>query len=153
MSGKELIAGLRERFPDKVRDIFEKSKTRIYATVDPGDIREVVVFLFKGLGLRFNIASAVDAFDAYEILYHFAEDSSGVELSVRVFLKDKNDPHIDSITTIIKGAEWIEREMHELFGIEFDGHPNMKPLLLADDWPKGVYPLRKEYKVEQRDDR
>ncbi len=55
---------------------------------------------------------------------------------------------IDSITPIMKGAEWIEREIHELFGVDFKNHPNLKPLLLPDDWPKGLYPLRRDYKEE-----
>jgi formate hydrogenlyase subunit 5 len=43
-------------------------------------------------------------------------------------------------------AEWIEREIQDLLGIRFDGHPNPKRLILADDWPEGVYPLRKDFK-------
>jgi len=149
----QIIERLKGRFAGAVRDVFEKSPRRAYLTVEPKDIREVAGFIFRDLGCRFNIASAVDLFDSFEILYHFTRDDSASVVSVRVFLRDKNDPHIDSITPLIKGAEWIEREIRELFGIEFDGHPNMKPLLLADDWPKGVYPLRKDFKVEQRDDR
>jgi len=57
---------------------------------------------------------------------------------------DRKDPHVKSIAPIMKGAEWIEREIHELFGVEFDGHLNMKPLLLPDGWPKDKYPLRRD---------
>ena len=153
MSAKKIIESLKNKFGERVKDVFEKSGKRIYATIEPKDIKEVAVYIFKEMGLRFNIASAVDSFDCFEILYHFADDPSGVILSVRVFLKDKSDPHIDSLTPSLKCVEWIEREMHELFGIEFDGHPNMKPLLLSDDWPKDSYPLRKDFKVEKRDDR
>jgi len=46
-------------------------------------------------------------------------------------------------TAFTDGALWIEREMHELLGVNFPGHPNLKKLLLPDDWPDGVYPLRK----------
>ncbi len=153
MTSNELIGNLKGRFGPRIKDVFEKSKKRAYITIEPQDIREVSGYIFRDLGCRFNIATAVDAFDCFEILYHFSKDDSGVVVSVRIMLKDKSDPHVDSITPIMKGAEWIEREMHELFGIEFDGHPNMKPLLLADDWPQGVYPLRKDFKVEKRDDR
>ena len=62
----------------------------------------------------------------------------------------KNDCEVESLLPIMKGAEWIEREMHELFGIEFRNHPNMKPLLLPDDWPKDKYPLRKDYKLSTK---
>jgi len=153
MTAHELIENLRSKFGASVKDIFEKSKKRLYVTIEPNDITGFAHFLFRDMGCRFNIATAVDSFDCFEILYHFSRDDSGIVITIRAKLKDKNDPHIDSITPIIKGAEWIEREMHELFGIEFDGHPNMKPLLLADDWPEGVYPLRKDFVPEQRDDR
>jgi len=44
----------------------------------------------------------------------------------------------------MKCAEWIEREIHEMFGVNFKGHPNLKHLLLKDDWPEGNYPLRRD---------
>ncbi|MCK9615713.1 MAG: NADH-quinone oxidoreductase subunit C, partial [Candidatus Omnitrophica bacterium] len=47
-----------------------------------------------------------------------------------------------------KSSDWVEREIHELLGINFKGHPNLKHLLLDDDWPKDSYPLRKDYKNE-----
>jgi len=110
-------------------------------------------FLFKELSLRFNIATAVDDHNGFEILYHFSYDPSGVIVSVRAILNDKENPRIDTITTVTRSAWWIEREMHELFGIEFDGNLDMRPLLLPDDWPKGVYPLRKTFVVPKRDSR
>ena len=61
---------------------------------------------------------------------------------------DKEDLRIDSLTPIMKGAEWIEREIHELFGVEFKGHPRLIKLLLPDDWPDNLYPLRRDYKEE-----
>jgi NADH-quinone oxidoreductase subunit C len=58
-------------------------------------------------------------------------------------IADKKNPRIDSITPLFPGADWIEREMWEMLGIEFTGHPDMKKLLLCDDWPQGNYPLRR----------
>ena len=80
--------------------------------------------------------------DYFEILYHFSNDPAGEIYSVRVLLEDKLKPEIQSITPIFPGAEWIEREIWEMFGINFPGHLNLKRLLLADDWPQGEYPLR-----------
>ena len=102
-------------------------------------------YIFSESGARFNIASAVDTPEGIEILYHFTFDKLNLLISIKTLL-DKDDPHIQSLTAIMKGAEWIEREIHELFGVEFDGHPNPKPLLLPDDWPKGKCPLRRDYK-------
>lgn len=120
----------------------EKNPRRVYFTVRKEDIVETVKFLFKVMGLRFSIATATDMPKAFEILYHFSCDKTGAFYSVRVFIEDKEHPEIDSITPIFCGAEWIEREMWEMLGINFKGHPNLKRLLLADDWPEGEFPLR-----------
>ena len=80
-----------------------------------------------------------------EILYHFTIEEINLLISLRVKLP-KEKLAIDSLATTIKGANWIEREIHELLGIEFRGHPDLRRLLLSDDWPKGVHPLRRDYK-------
>jgi NADH:ubiquinone oxidoreductase subunit C len=142
-----------ERFGDRILKTEERSPRRLYIDIYPKDIVDVTRFLLKELELRFNIASGVDDFDGIEILYHFACDQSGVILTVRAILKDKDAPRIDTITTVTRAAWWIEREIHELFGVEFDGNQDLRPLLLPDDWPKGVYPLRKNFVVPKRDSR
>ncbi len=149
----EILKKLQDRFGPKVLKVYRKNDKRAYIDICPKDIVEVTRYVFKDLGLRFNIASAVDDFNALEILYHFADDASGYVISLRAMLKDKEDPHIDTITTVTKSAWWIEREMHELFGIHFDGNQDLRPLLLPDDWPQGVYPLRKNFVPPKRDSR
>ena len=133
---------IKERLGTKIKAWHEHSARRIYFTIDKSDIVETVKFLFRDLGMRFSTASGSQTPDAFEILYHFSNDSSGEIYSVRVFIEDKVNPEVDSITPLFEGAEWIEREIWELVGIKFKGHPNLKRLLLADDWPDGVYPLR-----------
>jgi NADH-quinone oxidoreductase subunit C len=56
---------------------------------------------------------------------------------------------ITTLTDLAPGASLYEREIHDLFGVIFEGHPNLAPLLLPDNWPKNVHPLRKEWTVEQ----
>ncbi|MFA4889878.1 MAG: NADH-quinone oxidoreductase subunit C [Candidatus Omnitrophota bacterium] len=141
MNVKEAI---KERLGNKIIDWEEISSRRIYFTVDKKDIVETVLLLFKELGLRFSIASGSDTPEALEILYHFSLDKTGEFFSVRTFINDKKNPQIDSISPIFPGAEWIEREIWEMLGIKFIGHPNLKRLLLAEDWPEGNYPLRQE---------
>jgi NADH-quinone oxidoreductase subunit C len=58
---------------------------------------------------------------------------------------EKATPTIPSIAGIIKGANWIEREIAEMLGIEFQGHPRPERLLLGEQWPAGVHPLRRDY--------
>jgi Ni,Fe-hydrogenase III component G len=112
--------------------------------VDKKDIREVAKVLFKDLGLRFAIATGTDTPDGLEILYHFSFDKTGQMISARTLIEDKKNPEIDSLTVLSPAFEWIEREIWEMLGINFLGHPNLKRLLLADDWPEGKYPLRQK---------
>ncbi len=149
----DVLNGLGNKFGSKILKTDKKNAKRAYVDIYPKDIIEVTRYLFKELGLRFNIASAVDDFDCIEILYHFSLDRAGFVVTMRAILKDKESPHIDSITSVTRSAWWIEREIHELFGIEFDGNSDLRPLLLPDDWPKGVYPLRKNFVVPKRDSR
>lgn len=153
MTIDEALKGISEKFGSKILNINKRSNKRAYVDIYPKDIAEFVRHIFKDLAFRFDTASGVDDFDALEILYHFSHDASGITISLRAILKDKSDPHIDTITHITKSAWWIERELHELFGIEFNGNSDLRPLLLPDDWPQGVYPLRKDFIPPKRDSR
>jgi len=135
---------IKERLPDTILEWYEHSPRRVYISIKPQDLRRVAHFLFKDLGLRFTIASGQDTPKGIEILYHFSYDKAGEIFSLRVLIENKKNPEIDSLTPVFPAAEWIEREMWELLGINFIGHPNLKRLLLSDEWPQGKYPLRHE---------
>jgi len=138
---------IREELGQKIIEWKEHSSKRIYFTIDKKDIYKTAQFLFKTLGLRFAIASGIDTPKGFEILYHFSFDKTGEFYTARVLIEDKKNPEIDSITPIFPGAEWIEREIWEMLGIRFIGHPNLKRLLLSEDWPEGEFPLRQDYKL------
>ena len=134
-------------FGNRIKDVFEKSYKRVYIEIDSKDIIDFAKFIFNELGARFNTASCTDMHEGFEILYHFTIEEAILIISLRTTL-DKDSPEIDSLTSIMKGAEWIEREIHELFGVEFKGHSRLIKLLLPDDWPENLYPLRRDYKEE-----
>lgn len=136
------IEQIKQKFGSRIKKFEEKNPRRFYIDILPADIATAATILFKDFGLRFIIATGTDRRDGIEILYHFSEDKTGKIVSVRVLIADKKNPEIDTISGVIKGAEWIEREMWELLGINFKGHPNLKHLLLRDDWPEENYPLR-----------
>ena len=140
---EEILARIRDEFSKKILKVFEKSPRRIYVDFDAKDIPEVASFLFREMGGRLATATGIDTRKNIEILYHFSFDSLGTIISLRTLI-DRNNPEIESVTPIIKGAEWIEREIHELLGVNFRNHPNLKRLLLFEDWPEGKYPLRRE---------
>ena len=147
MTKDEILKRIKDKFGGRIKKFFEKSRKRIYIDIDQKDITAFAEFIFKELEARFSTATCVDMPKGMEILYHFGFDEAGIVVSLRAYL-DKNNPEIESITPIMKGAEWIEREIHELFGVEFKNHPNLKRLLLPDGWPEGLYPLRRDYKDE-----
>jgi Ni,Fe-hydrogenase III component G len=61
----------------------------------------------------------------------------------------KKNPNVPTITDLILGAVLYEREVHDMVGVTFEGHPDLSPLILPEGWPEGVYPLRKEEKFEE----
>ncbi len=129
---------------DKLAGIERKAENRVYLPCEAAGVYEVCRFLFSDLGLRFVISTGIDAQDCFEVLHHFSDDESGCLVTVKAFVRNREAPELDSITPLIPGAEWIEREMHDLLGIRFTNHPNLQRLILHDDWPAGTYPLRKE---------
>ena len=145
MNREELLNSIKSKFKKSIKDYIDKSDKRVYIEINPKNIIEVVKYLFVDLEARFNTASGTDTRFHIEILYHFTIERLNLLISIRVKL-DRDKPKIDSITSVIKGSAWIEREMHELIGIDFIGHPNLERLLLAEDWPEGVCPLRADYK-------
>ena len=141
---EEVLKDLGERFKSDIIDVIDKSPTRVYVEIKPEALVTVSNYIFKDLKARFNIASGTDARSHMEILYHFTIEDINLIVSLRVKL-DKKKLEIKSLAPSFKAANWIEREMNELLGINFKGHPDMRRLLLPDEWPEGVYPLRADY--------
>ena len=149
-----IIAEIKARFGEQV-EIFEKSSTRVYVRVAKKDAKALVRFLLLDLGARFSIASGVDTRPGIEILYHMAFDQLGLIVSVRT-LVEKPELIMETFTDFMPAADWIEREIHEMLGVDFVGHPHLERFLLPDDWPEGVYPYRKksfesEKEVQERE--
>ncbi|HID95258.1 MAG TPA: NADH-quinone oxidoreductase subunit C [Candidatus Latescibacteria bacterium] len=120
---------------------WQETQRRVYFDVQKEDVPRVVGYIFNDLGARFIIVTGMDTPRGIEMLYHFGLDHLGKVVSVRTFI-DGDRPEIESVTPIIKGAGWIEREIHDILGVNFLHHPNLKRLITADDWPEDKYPLR-----------
>jgi NADH-quinone oxidoreductase subunit C len=120
---------------------------RIFVKVKPGAHKKAVQYMKDNWGLyHLSTITGVDLGDNLEVIFHFFAKNVAVNLRAEV---PRNKPRIDTITDLIPGSNLYEREVHDLFGIEFKGHPNLEKLELSDDWPKGVYPLRKDWKPEE----
>jgi NADH-quinone oxidoreductase subunit C len=92
--------------------------------------------------------TAVDWFPAiprFQISYHIVSHSHKERIRLRVLI-DESAASVDSITPVWPSADYYEREVFDLFGVRFDGHPNMRRIMMPDDW--SGHPLRKDYPVE-----
>jgi Ni,Fe-hydrogenase III component G len=146
MAIDDIISKISSSLGDSVLDVKRKSERKVYVRIVPGAVREASRLVFKDLGARFQIATGVDTRPGIEVMYHWALDRDGCVVTVRTLLEHDN-PVVDSIAELCPAAEWIEREMWELLGIDFNEHPDLRHLLLDDDWPEGDYPLRRNHGV------
>ncbi|PJB28673.1 hypothetical protein CO111_00985 [Candidatus Desantisbacteria bacterium CG_4_9_14_3_um_filter_50_7] len=142
---ENIIKKVKDGLGGKIKNWEEKNPGRIYITIDKENIRETAHFIFEDCKARFIILTGIDTPLGYENLYHFDFDSIGTVVTVKTLIP-KSAPEIESIATIIPGANFIEREVYDMLGIKFIGHPDPRRLLLSDDWPEGVHPLRRDFK-------
>ena len=140
-----VIENLRKSFDTEVLKVTKKSERRATVSVKPESIVRIAEYLYKTAGLRFIIASALHTKRGFEINYHFSLDSTGLVLNIHVIINREN-PQIESLSNLFNASNWIEREIHELFGIDFLNHPNQEKLISEGNWAEGVYPYRKEFK-------
>lgn len=145
MTREEALSQIRTALGERLLHLEEKSAKRAFVTVSPEDVPEITRLMLEDLQARFQIATGTDTPSTIEVLYHWALDPIGFVITVRTQL-DREEPEIESIAPICRAAEWIEREMWELLGIRFRNHPDMRHLLLSEDWPDGQYPLRRDYR-------
>ncbi len=140
-----VIDELLNTFSKEILDKEVRNDRRITLYINPSALLPMSEYLFRKLGYRFIIASALHTKRGFEIYYHFSLDSTGLILNLHVTL-DQVKPEIESLSNMFEASNWIEREMHELFGINFLNHPNLEQLLSEGNWATGEYPYRKKFK-------
>lgn len=141
------ITGIAQALEARLLSSEQRSQDRAFVEVAPESVPEISGVLFNALGARLQTASGVDTPAGIEVLYHWALDGEGCVISVRTLL-ERGNPEIESITSVCPAAEWIERELWELLGVQVRNHPDLRHLLLRDDWPNGRYPLRRDFDAE-----
>ncbi len=115
-------------------------------TVAPGELPDAATFLDTGLDARFVISAGTDLRhigSGFRVDHIFSQDARKTWIVLRAYA-DSDDPAVASITPLVPAAAWAEREFQDLLGIRADGHPDPRRLVLADDWPAGVHPLRRD---------
>lgn len=128
---------------------FDREEMTIY--VDRASIREACALLRDDAECAFNFLSDVTCVDWYpseprfEVVYHLLSISKKERVRLKVRL-DGGSPVVESLTSVWPGANYFEREVFDLFGIRFTGHPYLRRILMPEDWEG--HPLRKDYPVE-----
>jgi NADH-quinone oxidoreductase subunit C len=116
--------------------------------VAPAKIVSVCGFLkYDQKFVRLSSVTAVDRYPAeprFEVVYHLHSIERNERLRVKARITGA-EPQIESVTSVWRGADWYEREVFDLFGIRFTGHPDLRRIMMPDDWQG--HPLRKDYPI------
>jgi F420H2 dehydrogenase subunit C len=146
MDAKSIIDSLVNKFQDSLVDAKVDSDIRVSAYLEPEKIVEVCQYMKDELLFdHLSSETAVDYPKRNEIVvvYHIGSYDHSVLMTIKVKLP-RDAPEIESIVPVYWNANWYERETYELFGVKFNNHPDLKPLVLPDEL-MGDWPLRKDY--------
>jgi|SRR5215831_15434507 len=164
MTFAEIIAILEQQFAAKIKS---KSPDAIdpFVVIEPADLIEVCRFLRDDRRLKFELLNCISGVDYLEpdpkkaakagfephveVVYHLSSFTHRHRLVLKLILPRWKDnkpgelPEVPSVTSIWRAADWHEREVYDLSGVWFSGHPELRRILLSEDWVG--YPLRKDY--------
>jgi NADH-quinone oxidoreductase subunit C len=151
MEAPEIFAWLEKQFPGKVSD-FKGDVPEPYCLVNGPAIVDVCRFLRDDAGLKFEVLSDLTALDwpkeeKIQVVYHLYSYPNKHQMVLKVDLPREN-PRIATVEDIWKVANWFEREVFDLFGVIFEGHSDLRRIMLPEDWVG--FPLRKDY-IEQEE--
>lgn len=148
-----VLETLQEQFPSAVLSVTEdEQRGELSAKIRAKDLVDVARFLHDDPGMAFDHITDIcsvdypDDSDRFEVIYQFLSlpHSTRIRLKARV---PEDNPTIGTVTSIWQGANFLEREVFDLMGIRFDGHPDLRRILLPEDYDEG-YPLRKDFPTE-----
>ncbi len=150
MNANEIHDKIKSQFPDAVVEFKPDAVTEPYIVVRPELIREISQFISADPDLKFDYLMSLSGVDFNDgnlgVVYHIYSMEKRHRIVIKVKVP-KEKPEMPSVEPIWKTANWHEREVFDLFGIVFHDHPDMRRILLPDDWEG--YPLRKDYKVQE----
>ncbi len=154
MSDAETIAALSAAFP---KAQFSEFRGEGRVVVDRGELAQVLRFLRdkRSFDLLVDI-TCVDylnyrgAMHRFGLVYLLANAETNERITLRVFVDDV-DPQVPSAVPLWAGANWMEREVWDMFGIRFDGHPDLRRILMPEEFT--AFPLRKDYPLQGRGER
>ncbi|MBP1760957.1 MAG: hydrogenase-4 subunit [Firmicutes bacterium] len=150
-TGHELLNQIETKFPGAVK-VDSVTERVAFLSVCDEQLVALADFLANQMNARFVMEIGTDkrpVNQKYELSYIFCLDQEGFEISLKVMV-DENKLEVPSITPVIPGAGWAEREVYDMLGIVAVNHPDPRRLVLADDWPEDLFPMRKDFEHDNR---
>ena len=155
MTHEDIIARLREKFGDAFTTSEFRDNRRVLVPAER--VYAVLEFLKQqcGFDMLAELGGAdylhyPNARDRYGVWYVLVNTTTGVRLIVKTFANDP-EPIVPSVFALWKGADWMEREVYDMYGVVFDGHPDLRRILMPDEFT--AFPLRKDYPMRGRGER
>ena len=154
MEEKKILEDLKKEFSEKIKETTSLFGDNI-VVIDKDALLEIFSFL-KNKPNEYNMLldlTCVDYKDQkprFEMVYHLFSLSRNQRLRIKTRLSE-DDLIIDSLTSLWKNANWLEREIYDLFGVRFNGHPDLRRIFMYDGFEG--YPLRKDYPLRKRQPR
>ena len=144
----------------KIKESFENDVIEVHspfqqdtAVIAPSALLSVATLLKEDPELQYNFLMDLTAVDywkrkpRFEVVYHFLSVANSFRLRLKVPVAEPK-PKVDSLTSLWPGANWYEREVYDMFGIQFIGHPDLRRILLYPEFEG--HPLRKDYPIKRR---
>lgn len=151
ISNQEIVEEIASQFGDKTSN-FEEPQGLLTFSTDTGSIIDILKYINKNDRLRFRFLTDITGLhnpdnigNEFCVIYHLHSFENAVRIRIKVFLSSDN-LDIPTATTLYAGANWMERETFDFYGINFTGHPNLKRILNMDEMD--YFPMRKEYPLE-----
>jgi NADH-quinone oxidoreductase subunit C len=140
-------ARLKARFGAAIGDLTGTRRDNAGTTVEPAPLREVCRFLKTEAGLEFDCLSNLSGVDypkrnVIEVVYHLYSYAHRHAFVLKVGAP-RDNPVVPTVAPVWSHAEWQEREVFDLLGVVFEGHPDLRRILMPEDWPG--HPLRKDF--------
>jgi NADH-quinone oxidoreductase subunit C len=150
MIPQEICDAIKAKFPSAVLDAKIEGALDPFLMIAPDQIKEVCLFLRDDDRLSFDSLMCLSGVDytggKLGVAYHLCSSALKHKITLKVSVTTDH-PHCQSVESVWKTANWHEREAYDLFGIIFDGHPDLRRILLPDDWEG--HPLRKDYQLPE----
>lgn len=150
MTAEEICNSLKTKFGDAILET-KMDALQPWIAVDPAKTKEIALFLRDDQATQFDYMMCLSGVDYNKdgklgIVYHLFSMVHKHKIVLKAFCTKEN-PHIQSVSSVWGTANWHEREAFDMYGIIIDGHPDLRRILLPYDWEG--HPLRKDYKVPE----